>query len=79
MFATGRKLIVFAVFVLCIFTLANPVVFAQDENNNETLIQRYKQILESNPKEGSAFDRLYQFYLEGPGLAQMIATYQVEA
>ncbi|MCE2403511.1 tetratricopeptide repeat protein, partial [Candidatus Poribacteria bacterium] len=40
---------------------------------------RYKQMLNRKPKEGSTFDRLYQFYLEGAGLDAMVADYQAEA
>ena len=36
-------------------------------------------MLSRKPKEGSTFDRLYQFYLEGNGLDAMVADYQAEA
>ena len=36
-------------------------------------------MLERKPKEGSTFDRLYQLYLEGQGLEQMVVDYQTEA
>ena len=49
-------------------------VLAQDEK----VIERYKLMLNRNPKEGSTFDRLYQFYLEGAGLDVMVADYQAE-
>ena len=48
---------------------------AQDEK----VVERYKLMLNRNPKEGSTFDRLYQLYLEGDGLDAMIADYQAEA
>ena len=35
-------------------------------------------MLERKPKEGSTFDRLYQLYLEGAGLDQMVIDYQTE-
>ncbi len=54
-------------------------ILAQNEDSDERVILRYKQILQSKPREGSTFDRLYQFYLEGPGLNQMVADYQAEA
>ena len=52
---------------------------AQNETSDEKIIERYKRMLERKPKEGSTFDRLYQFYLEGAGLEQMVADYQAEA
>ena len=42
------------------------------------IIERYKLMLNRKPKEGSTFDRLYQFYLEGAGLEAMVADYQAE-
>ena len=53
--------------------------FAQQSVNDESIISRYKQILLGKPKEGSTFDRLYQFYLEGDGLEAMLNEYQTEA
>ena len=47
--------------------------------DNAQIIERYKQMLNRKPKEGSTFDRLYQFYLEGAGLDAMVADYQAEA
>ena len=55
------------------------ITFAQDEAADEKIIQRYKQMLQRKPKEGSAFDRLYQLYLEGAGLEAMVADYEAEA
>ena len=52
---------------------------SQDEASNEKIIERYKLMLSRKPKEGSTFDRLYQFYLEGAGLDAMVADYQAEA
>ena len=46
---------------------------------DEKIIERYKLILERNPKEGNTFDRLCKLYLEGSGLEQMIAVYEAEA
>ena len=60
--------------VSCTFYFS-AMTFAQDEK----IIERYKLMLGRNPKEGSTFDRLYQFYLEGAGLDAMIADYQAEA
>lgn len=53
--------------------------FAQQTVDDENIIARYKQILHNKPKEGSTFDRLYQFYLEGEGLDAMLSDYQDEA
>ena len=58
--------------------LLSPLTFAQDETTDEKIIERYKQMLSRKPKEGSTFDRLYQFYLEGTGLDAMVADYQAE-
>ena len=76
MFAREKCLIVACVlcFIFCASYLS-PITFAQDEK----IIERYKLMLSRNPKEGSTFDRLYQFYLEGAGLDTMIAEYQAEA
>ena len=64
---------------LIFFTLSvSPLLLAQDEANDAKIIERYKLMLSSKPKEGSTFDRLYQFYLEGAGLDAMVADYQAE-
>ncbi len=62
-------------YILC-FT---SITLAQDEADDAKIIQRYKQMLNRKPKEGSTFDRLYQFYLEGNGLDAMVADYEAEA
>ncbi len=74
-------------YVLCllVFSLCdNPIIFAQDvsnanQSNDRQIIERYKLMLNRKPKEGSTFDRLYQFYLEGAGLDVMVSDYQAEA
>ncbi len=55
------------------------VTLAQEATDNAQIIERYKQMLNRKPKEGSTFDRLYQFYLEGAGLEAMVADYQAAA
>ena len=76
MFQREKRAIVVCVLYLisCTFYFS-AISFAQDEK----IIERYKLMLNRNPKEGSTFDRLYQFYLEGAGLEAMIADYQAEA
>ena len=57
-----------------------PSIFPQlAPAQDEKIIERYKLMLSRNPKEGSTFDRLYQFYLEGAGLDAMVADYQAAA
>ena len=71
-----------AVHVLCFIVCAlcfTAITLAQDETDDAKIIERYKLMLSRKPKEGSTFDRLYQFYLEGPGLDAMITDYQSEA
>lgn len=53
--------------------------YAQDSTSDEKIIERYKLMLSRKPKEGSTFDRLYQFYLEGAGLDAMVTDYQNDA
>ena len=69
----------FVIFLCCLVTALLPIAHAQDEAVDEKIVERYKQMLERKPKEGSTFDRLYQLYLEGPGLEQMVVDYQTEA
>ena len=72
--------IVASLLCLIFFTLSvSPTLFAQDETNDAKIIERYKRMLSRKPKEGSTFDRLYQFYLEGAGLDAMVTDYQAEA
>ena len=72
--------IVASLLCLIFFTLSvSPTLFAQDETNDAKIIERYKLMLNRKPKEGSTFDRLYQFYLEGNGLDAMVTDYQAEA
>ena len=62
---------------LLVFSLCyNPFIFAQDGVDDAKIIERYRLMLDRKPKEGSTFDRLYQFYLEGAGLEAMVADYQ---
>ena len=71
-----------AVYVLCFIVCSlyfASITLAQDEANDAKIIERYKRMLSRKPKEGSTFDRLYQFYLEGSGLDAMVADYQAEA
>ena len=79
MFACPKQPIVFILFLYCLVTVLLPIAHAQDEAANEKIMTRYKQMLERKPKEGSTFDRLYQLYLEGQGLDQMVIDYQTEA
>ncbi len=72
-------IIVFALYLFAFFLCYNPLTFAQDAADDEKIIERYKLMLSRKPKEGSTFDRLYQFYLEGNGLDAMVADYQAEA
>ncbi len=68
---------VFSVFFSGLFFVT--LSFSQDEATDEKIIERYKLMLIRKPKEGSTFDRLYQFYLEGSGLEAMVSDYQSEA
>ena len=74
-----KSQVVVASVCLIFFTLyLSPSVFAQDATNDAKIIERYKLMLNRKPKDGSTFDRLYQFYLEGTGLDVMVADYQAE-
>ena len=78
----GRKNDTIAVFALSFMVCAlsfTSITFAQEVTEDTKIIERYKQMLNRKPKEGSTFDRLYQFYLEGSGLDAMVADYQAEA
>ena len=59
-------------FIACILCFTS-ITLAQDEASDAKIIERYKSMLNRKPKEGSTFDRLYQFYLEGAGLDAMVA------
>ena len=78
MFERHKQSIAFVLFFYCVISVLSPIVHAQDEEVDEKIVVRYKQMLEHKPKEGSAFDRLYQLYLEGAGLEQMVVDYQTE-
>ena len=67
--------------VACVLYLIScPLYFSTITSaQDEKVIERYKLMLNRNPKEGSTFDRLYQFYLEGTGLDAMVADYQAAA
>jgi tetratricopeptide (TPR) repeat protein len=74
-----RATTIFALpFIVCALCFTS-IVFAQEATDDAKIIERYKQMLNRKPKEGSTFDRLYQFYLEGSGLDAMVADYQAEA
>ena len=76
MFEHQKQPIIFVLFLCC---LVSVIAHAQDEAVDKKIVERYKQMLERKPKEGSTFDRLYQLYLEGLGLEQMVLDYQTEA
>ena len=79
MFGREKCLIALCVLYLLFSTLLlSPIILAQDETSDAKIIERYKLMLNQKPKEGSTFDRLYQFYLEGDGLEKMVADYQAE-
>ena len=80
MFTYRNRAIVLVLCLLYLVPVFAPIARGQDETAaDEKIIERYKLMLERKPKEGSTFDRLYQFYLEGAGLEQMVADYQTEA
>ncbi len=79
MLTRQRQPIILILFLCCFVTILLPIAHAQDEAVDEKIVERYKQMLERKPKEGSTFDRLYQLYLEGSGLEQMVVDYQTEA
>ena len=79
MLTRQKQLIAFVLFFCCLVTVLSPIARAQDGAVDEKIVERYKQMLERKPKEGSTFDRLYQLYLEGSGLEQMVVDYQTEA
>ena len=77
-----RKKYVISVFIVSLIAYIlclTSTTFAQEATDDAKIIERYKQMLNRKPKEGSTFDRLYQFYLEGAGLDAMVADYQAEA
>ena len=75
-----KRSIIYCLMLLFVLTLcANTICIAQDVTNDEKIIERYKQILHQKPKDGSTFDRVYQFYLEGAGLDAMLNDYLTEA
>ena len=80
MFNLEKCTIALCVLIL-IFTILSisPIIFAQDETNDAKVIERYRLMLSRKPRESSTFDRLYQFYLDGTGLAAMVTDYQAEA
>ena len=79
MFHREKRTVIRCFLYLMAWTLFfSSVTFAQDETNDAKIIERYKLMLSRKPKEGSTFDRLYQFYLEGAGLEAMVADYQAE-
>ena len=65
--------------LIACFLWLTSITLAQDETSDAKIIERYKSMLNRNPKEGSTFDRLYQFYLEGAGLDAMVADYLTAA
>ena len=78
MFERQKQLTISVLFLCCFVSVLLPITHAQDETVDEKIVMRYKQMLERKPKEGSTFDRLYQLYLEGAGLDQMVVDYQTE-
>ena len=79
MFECSKQPIIFVLFLCCFVSVLLPIARAQDEAVDKKIVERYKQMLERKPKEGSTFDRLYQLYLEGQGLDQIVIDYQTEA
>ena len=80
MFGQDKIRVVVCLLCLIFFTIyLSPLLLAQDEANDAKIIERYKLMLSRKPKEGSTFDRLYQFYLENAGLDAMVADYQADA
>ncbi len=80
MIGREKSLIVVCLLCLFVFTLFFSVItVAQDGMSDEKIMERYKLMLSRKPKEGSTFDRVYQFYLEGAGLDAMLSDYLTEA
>lgn len=79
MFAKKYTILFCIMSVMCSSLFMPLLSFSQDETTDEKIIERYKLMLMQKPKEGSTFDRLYQFYLEDAGLEAMVSDYQSEA
>ena len=79
MFSYDKTLLACFLSIILFTLLLPPLCFSQDEPNDEQIIERYKLMLNRKPREGSTFDRVYQFYLEGTGLDAMVTDYQSEA
>ncbi len=79
MFARNKCAIVACLFYFISCTLYFSAITSAQDTQDEKIIERYKLMLNRNPKEGSTFDRLYQFYLEDAGLDAMVTDYQAEA
>ncbi len=78
MFAHKYRPVRFIQYFLCLMFI--PLATASAETpkvKDDKIIERYKLMLEHKPKEGSTFDRLYHFYVEGTGLEQMVTDYQM--
>ena len=79
MFTKKHTILLCIISVIYSTLLISSLCFSQDEATDEKIIERYKLMLIQKPKEGSTFDRLYQFYLEGEGLETMVSDFQSEA
>ena len=80
MIGREKSLIVVCLLGLFVSTLfLSAITVAQDGMSDEKIMERYKLMLSRKPKEGSTFDRVYQFYLEGAGLDAMLSDYLTEA
>jgi len=66
----------FTIILTIIITLFIFGRLSAQEDTDQKVIGRYQKILKAKPREGSAFDRLYQLYLEGPGLERMLSDYE---
>ena len=77
MFEHKHRPVRFIQYFLCLMFILLATASAETlEVKDDKIIERYKLMLEHKPTEGSTFDRLYHFYVEGPGLEQMVADYQ---
>src|SRR5258708_1882738 len=46
-----------------------------EEEKDRAIAERFRRVLESNPRRGTAFDRLYGFHVERGTLDQLVAEY----
>ncbi len=56
-----------------------PALLTEEEQREQQIMQRFRTVLEKNPRRGTALDRIYGYHVERGSLDQLLRDYRTRA